>query len=138
MILTQSKHGKILWKSYYTRLMAVSVSFPMTQFLVYLYFVYLLSWLFFLLFLFLFLFFYFFFTLPVQLARVLYLTRFFFFFTLPERTSRVLYLTRYSAGAAAESCISLIISGCQEKIFFWQHAFFTYFLSSNFDQNWSK
>ena len=43
----------------------------------------------------------------------------------------------YPAGAAAGSCF-LLVSSFFFFLSFWQHVFFTYFPTSDFDQTWSK
>ena len=56
-----------------------------------------------------------------------------------RRSRRILFSSRYPAGAAAGSCFLLVSSSfCFFLSSFWQHVFFTYFPTSDFDQTWSQ
>ena len=57
-------------------------------------------------------------------------------------SSRFFFLLSYPAGAAAGSCFLLVsfffFLLLSSSFFFWQHAFFTHFPTSYFDQTWSQ
>ena len=60
-----------------------------------------------------------------------------------RRSRRKLFPTRflflYPAGAAAGSCFLIVSSSASFFLLsFWQHVFFTYFPTSDFDQTWWK